>query len=436
MATLSVLTLAELARDERSRLVERRLPANADVDERVRLVVERVRSGGDRAVVDFLREVDGVELTPDRLVVDTDTLDAAERSLQPELRAAMERTIRNLERFHGAQRPHDFSLEVEPGVVVGERFLPVHAAGLYVPFGSAVFPSTALMLTVPARTAGVPRIVLASGVDPATGEIPTVVLAAARRGGATEVWRVSGTVAMAAFAYGTESLSPVDVVAGPGGRYVEAAKRLVRGVVGVDFDAGPSETLVLDLDPSVPPSWIAADILAEGEHGPDSWAVAVVVDRARADVVAAAFDEELARLPAERRHGVERQLAAGRSVIIVAGDSEAAIAFANEAAVEHVVVHASAPQEVAEMIVDAGTVCIGSHTPSPAGSYVAGSNHVLPTGRSARSTGGLSTRHFGRAQSFERITAEGLASLASTIATYAEVEGLPAHERSVSIRFA
>ncbi len=435
MTVVPVLELSALTGRARALLIERPLPAPEGVAEAVARVVDEVRATGDAAVVAFLRDVDGVELDPASLVVAEDVLAEAEAGLGAELRAAMLRTVGNLEQFHRAQRPSDFAIEVEPGVTVGERFLPVQAAGLYVPFGSAVYPSSALMLTVPARVAGVERVVLASGVDPATGEIPAVVLAAARIGGASEVWRLSGTVAMAAFAYGTETLGPVDVVAGPGGRYVEAAKRLVRGVVGVDFDAGPSETLVLDLDHGVPATWIAADVLAEAEHGEHSWAVAVTVGSNRGAEVAAAIDVELALLPPVRREAVTRQAAAGRTAVVDAGTADAAIAFANAAAVEHVVVHAPDAQVIAREIVEAGTVCVGSYSPSPAGSYVAGSNHVLPTGRAARSTGGLSTRHFGRSQSFEDITSDGLRSLAPAVAAFAGVEGLPAHLRAVEIRF-
>jgi histidinol dehydrogenase len=435
MTTVPVLELAALTPQARALLVNRPLPAAADVAADVARILAQVRSDGDAAIVAFLHAVDGVALERERLVVDEDVLARAEASLPAPLRAAMKRTVANLERFHEAQRPHDFALEVEPGVTVGERFLPVRAAGLYVPFGSAVYASSALMLTVPARVAGVGRIVLATGADPASGEIPPAVLAAARLGGATEVWRVSGTVAMAAFAYGTESLAPVDVVAGPGGRYVEAAKRQVRGVVGVDFDAGPSEVLVLDLDADVPAAWIAADVLSEAEHGPDSWAVAVTVGAGRAAEVAAALDVELARMPAARREAVERQATTGRTAVVVAEGADAAVAFANAAAAEHVIVHALEASLVASEIVEAGTVCIGSFAPSPAGSYVAGSNHVLPTGGAARSTGGLSTRHFGRSQSFEQITRDGLRSLAPAVAAYAAAEGLPAHARAVEIRF-
>ncbi len=434
MTLVPVLELSALTPDARALLIERALPASGDVAAVVAGVIEQVRREGDSAVVAFLRDVDRTAVDRSRLIVGEDALDAAAAGLAPGLSAAMRRTVTNLEQFHEAQRPRDFTLEVEPGVTVGERFLPAHAAGLYVPFGTAIYPSSALMLTVPARVAGVERIVLATGADPSTGEIPDVVLAAARIGGATEVWRVSGTVAIAAFAYGTQSLEPVDVVAGPGGRYVEAAKRLVRGVVGVGVDAGPSETRVLDLDAGVPARWSAADVLAEAEHGPDSWAVAVTVGEARAVELASALDAELALLPPARRDGVARQAQAGRTAVVVAASADAAVAFANVAAAEHVVVHAADARRVASEILDAGTVCVGSYSPSPAGSYVAGSNHVLPTGRSARSTGGLSTRHFGRSQSFEEITREGLRSLAPSVRAFATAECLPAHARAVDIR--
>jgi len=397
-------------------------------------VLEAVRTEGDPAVARFLREVDGVELAPERFRLRDDEVAAARAALPSELEAAFHRTIRNLEQFHRRQLDEDWELEVEPGVTIGERIVPVRAAGVYVPFGKAVYPSSALMLTVPARVAGVARIVLASGADPATGEIPASVVAAAAMGGATEVWRLSGTAAVAVFAYGTATLDPVDVVAGPGGPYVAAAKRLVQDELGVDLDAGPSETLVLALG-DADPRLVAADVLSEAEHGADSHAYALCASDELAARIAAELAAGVAALPAERRTFVEAQARDGRSLVLVAADDDEAVRVADDLAVEHVVVHAPDAATVAARLTRAGTVCVGPWTPSPAGSYAAGTNHVLPTGGAARHASGLGVEAFVRRQSFERITRDGLASLRPTLAAYADHEGLPAHRRAVDVRF-
>ncbi len=430
-----VLTLATLDAERRAALVTRAASRLDDAAAVVAPVLADIRRHGDEAVERFLREVDRAAVPPSRFVVEPDVVADAPRAVPPDLLAAMRRTVVNLERFHRAQAPRPWEEELEPGVTVGERFPPLASAGLYVPFGKAVYPSSALMLTVPARVAGVPRIVLASGVDPRTGEIPAAVLAAASLGGATEIWRLSGTPAVAAFAYGTARLPPVDLVAGPGGRYVEAAKRLVRGTVGVDFDAGPSETLVLALD-DADPELVAADLLAEAEHGPDSAAIAVATSPDLAAAIARAVARRAADLPEERRRHVWRQGEDGRSAVVVAPGTDAAIAFADEVASEHVVVHARDAEAVARRIQAAGTVCVGSFTPTPAGSYVAGTNHVLPTGGAARYTGGIATTTFLRRQSFERLTEAGLAALRPAIAAYAAYEGLPGHLAAVDARVA
>jgi histidinol dehydrogenase len=431
--TIPVLVLDELDAAARERLGNRAEGLRDDATAAVLPVLERIRHGGDAAVVAFLRDVDGVELTADRLIVDQATIAAAAASVPADLVEAMAHTVRNLERYHRAQLLEEFAIEVEPGVTVGERFPAVRAAGCYVPFGTAIYPSSALMLTVPARVAGVERIVLASGVDPATGEIPAAVIAAAALGGATEIWRVSGTAAVAAFAYGTETLHRVDVIAGPGGPYVAAAKDLVRHRVGVDLEAGPSEVLVLALD-DFDPDLAAADLISEGEHGATSCGLVVTPDAARAAVVAERLEARLAALPAERREAVEAQLAEGRSGIVVTADAAAALAWSEEVAPEHVIVHARDADAVARSLRCAGTVCIGAFTPSPAGSYVAGTNHVLPTGGAARHSAGLSVTHFVRRQSFEHITREGLERLRPSIEAWATHEGLPGHLAAIDAR--
>ncbi len=375
-----------------------------------------------------------MDLTPDRFVVDAAVVARAITLVDPGLLAAFHLTKRHLQVFCEHQRMQDWTAEVSPGVHVGERFLPVAAAGLYVPFGKALYPSSALMITVPPAVAGVRRIVMASSVDPATGEIPAEVLAAGAIGGATEFWRLSGTAAVAAFAYGTETLDPVDVIAGPGGPYVAAAKRAVSDHVAIDLEAGPSETIVLAL--AGDPGWIAADLIAETEHGMDSSGLVITADRALAAAVAAEVSAQVPALPQHRRDAVAHQIAVGATAVVLVPDDSAAIDLVNRFAPEHCVVHAEDAATVAKDIVRAGTVCIGPFTSSAMASYVAGTNHVLPTGGSARYGSGLSIDRFVRRQSISRIDADALAGLRPAVAAYADFEGFPGHLAAVDRRLA
>jgi histidinol dehydrogenase len=428
-----IVDLGALGPAARAALGNRSEQPAADYRGIVRPVLERVRDEGDAAIAAFMRDVDGVDVPPERFVMAEDDIARAAASVPDDLLAAFAHTVRNLERYHRAQLDDDFELEVEPGVVVGDRHVAMRAAGCYVPFGTAIYPSSALMITTPARIAGVARIVLASGVDPATGELPPAVIAAAQLGGATEIWRVSGTAAVAAWAYGTERLRRVDVIAGPGGPYVAAAKDLVRHRVGIDFEAGPSEVLVLGFA-GADPDLVAADVISEAEHGATSCGLAVVTRPDLARAIARRLEERLGDLPGPRRDAILTQLAEGRSGVVLVPDEATAIAFSEEVAPEHVIVHAASADAVAAELRCAGTVCIGAATPSPAGSYGAGTNHVLPTGGAARHAGGLSVGHFRRRQSYERITPDGLAGLRPSIAAYATYEGLPGHLAAIDAR--
>lgn len=430
MTACPIRSLTDLDADGRAALRVRGVDGGEPPTSAAAAVVDDVRRRGDRAVCEFLARVDGVALDPSRFVMTGAEAAQLAASVAPSLRAALERSARNLAVFCDAQMPRAWEREVEPGVRIGERFPAVAAAGLYAPFGKAIYPSTAVMITVPPRIAGVERIVMSSGVDPTTGELPAAVAAAALIGGATEIWRLSGTVAMAAFAYGTETLRPVDVVAGPGGPFVAAAKRLIANRVGTDLEAGPSEVLVLGLagDPDV----IAADLIAEGEHGADSTALIVTADASLAAAAAAAVDDKVSRLPTHRRAALEAQFARGASGVIVVADAAAAAALADELAFEHVVIHAADARAVADRLRFAGTVCIGS--PSAVASYLAGTNHVLPTGGAARHASGLSVDHFLRRQSFSEISDAAIGSLRADVAALADFEGFPGHLAAADVR--
>ena len=430
-----VVVLAELDERAREALGNRAEGLRDDATAAVLPVLERIRRGGDAAVLEFLRDVDGVELTADQLIVDEGTIAAAAASVPADLVGAMAHTARNLERYHRAQLIEEYAIEVEPGVTVGERFPAVRAAGCYVPFGTAIYPSSALMLTTPARVAGVERIVLASGVDPATGEIPAAVIAAAALGGATEIWRLSGTAAVAAWAYGTETLRARRRHRRPGralrrrgeGSRPPSCRRRLRGRPerGARARARRLRSRSGRGRPDLGGRARRHLLRSRGHHrprtAPRGWPTRL--------------DARLAALPAERRDAVLTQAAEGRSAIVLVPDNDAAIAFCEQVAPEHVIVHAGDADAVARQLRCAGTVCIGAFTPSPAG-LLRGRHEPRAARRAARRATPRACRstHFTRRQSFERITRDGLERLRPSIEAWATYEGLPGHLAAIDAR--
>lgn len=395
----------------------------------VRSICARVWEQGDTALMEFAEQFDHVR--PDRLHVIPEDIAAAGAWIPREHRVAIETAAANIRTFHAAQRGEDRPVETSPGVHCWRERRPIERVGLYVPAGSAPLPSTVLMLGVPAIIAGCSRIIVCSPPN-REGKVDPYVLAAASILGLDEVYAVGGAQAIAAMARGTESVPRVDKIFGPGNRWVAAAKRLVSSMAdgpAVDLVAGPSELLVI-ADHTADPRHVAADLLSQAEHDPD------------AQVVLATPSEDLARKVVEeisrqveslsRREIVQRAL--DGSYILVTVSLEGAIAFSNDYAPEHLIVNVEHPRDVAPRITSAGSVFLGPWAPVTAGDYASGTNHTLPTGGSAHTTGGLSLESFQKSISFQEITRDGLAALSPTLAALAELEGLDAHGRAVEIR--
>ena len=401
---------------------------SVDVNATVAQIIADVRARGDQALIDHSRAFDRVDLSALGLRVSEAELDAALASVDAETRAALELAKGRIEAHHARQRPADDLYTDAAGVTLGHRWTSVDAVGLYVPGGTAAYPSSVLMNAVPAKVAGVPRIVMV--VPAPDGVIAPLVLAAARLAGVHEVYRVGGAQAVAALAYGTETIAPVDKIVGPGNAYVAAAKRQVFGKVGIDMIAGPSEVLIL-ADASANADFVAADLLAQAEHDTAAQSILVTDSDELAANVEAAVEDMLARLPREE---IARASWRDHGAIIKVVGLDAAIALVDRIAPEHLEIHALEADRLAGRVRHAGAIFIGAHTPEAIGDYVGGSNHVLPTARSARFSSGLSVLDFMKRTSILKCTPEALAALGPAAMRLAAAERLDAHGRSVAIR--
>ncbi len=415
------------ARVEWAALTERCTRREEEISEQVAAILDEVRSGGDRALRAITQRIEG--RTPDRLEVPAGELQAAEKELSPELKEALAAAKANIEAFHRAQLPGEVRTETQPGVTCLQRAVPIRRVGLYIPGGKAPLFSTVLMLAVPARVAGCREVILCTPARP-DGTIAPEIRHAAWLCGVDRVFAVGGAQAVAAMAYGTESIPRVDKIFGPGNRYVTKAKQLTgANVVAVDLPAGPSEVLVL-ADDGASPAFAAADLLSQAEHGGDSQAVLVCASMEFALATQRAVEEQLR---ARRRGEIIRE-ALQQSRIIILNDRDERIAFSNAYAPEHLILSMDEPWEAAAQITDAGSVFIGPWSPESAGDYASGTNHTLPTGGWARSYSGVNIDSFLRKITFQELTREGLAGLAPTIETMAEAEGLDGHAAAVRLR--
>ncbi|MGE0153224.1 MAG: histidinol dehydrogenase [Reyranellaceae bacterium] len=401
-----------------------------DVDATAAAIIADVRQRGDQAVIELTQRFDRLALTPQTLRVSDAEIDAAIAQAPAAQAAALKLAAERIESYHRTQAPKNVDYVDAQGVRLGALYRPIDSVGLYTPGGTAAYPSSMLMNAMPAKVAGVQRIVMVSPVP--DGQLNPLVMLAARLGGVNEIYRIGGAQAVAALAYGTQTIRPVDKIVGPGNAWVAAAKRRVFGQVGIDLIAGPSEILVL-ADGGNDPAWIAADLLSQAEHNPDSQAVLITADPKFADAVAAAVDAHLKTLS---RADFARRSWNDYGAIIVVPDNEAAVPLIDAIAPEHL--ELALADEAAEALLHkvrhAGAVFLGRHTPEAIGDYVAGTNHVLPTSRSARFSSGLGVADFIKRTSFVRCGADGLAAIGPAAIALAEAEGLPAHALSVAIR--
>ena len=408
-------------------VVSDRRESDADVARDVAAILADVRARGDAALADYTARFDGHEL-PDDWRIPAETCREAFDALDPALRAALELAAERIRAYHEAQLPEDRDYTDASGVRLGAKWRAVDGAGLYVPGGRAAYPSSLLMNAIPAKVAGVGRLVVTTPTP--KGQVNPLVLAAAHLAGVDEVWRVGGAQAIAALAYGTERIAPVDVITGPGNAWVAEAKRQLYGVVGIDMVAGPSEILVI-ADGKNDPQWIAADLLSQAEHDPAAQSILITDDAAFADAVTAAVEAEIALLPTA---AVARASWDTHGVIIVVDSLDEAPALANALAAEHVEIATDAPEALFKGIRHAGSVFLGRHTPEAIGDYVAGPNHVLPTGRRARFASGLSVLDFMKRTSFLSVSEASLGAVGPAAVALAEAEGLAAHARSIELR--
>lgn len=410
------------------RLLSMKREVSEDVDAAVREIVAQVRERGDEALIEYTSRFDRLDLTVQTLRVTQAELETAAAACDPETIGALTLARDRIRAHHARQMPKDDRYVDALGVELGSRWTPVESVGLYVPGGTASYPSSVLMNAVPAVVAGVKRIVMV--VPSPGGVLNPLVLAAANLAGVHEVYRIGGAQAVAALAYGTQTIAPVAKIVGPGNAYVAAAKRQVFGVVGIDMIAGPSEVLVV-ADAQNDPDWIAADLLAQAEHDTAAQSILVTDSGELADAVEAAVERQLATLPrAETARASWRDYGA----IIVVGDLDEAAPLADRIAAEHLEIAAADPDAFFAKISNAGAVFLGRHTPEVIGDYVGGSNHVLPTARSARFSSGLSVLDYVKRTSILRLGPDQLAALGPAAVTLAKAEGLAAHGRSVSIR--
>ncbi len=398
-----------------------------EVDAAVRAILEDVRARGDDAVAELTRRFDRVDVAG-RMRVDEAEIDAAIAAISEAERAALALAAARIRAYHARQVPADESWTDAAGATLGWRWTPVDSAGLYVPGGTASYPSSVLMNAVPAKVAGVARLVMC--VPAPGGVLGALVLAAARLAGVDEVYRIGGAQAVAAMAYGTASIAPVDVITGPGNAYVAAAKRQVFGHVGIDMVAGPSEVLVI-ADARNDPDWIAADLLSQAEHDPGAQAILIATDEGLARAVLAAIR---ARLETLERREIAAAAWARHGAVILARDLEEAARLSDRVAPEHLQLAVADPAALAARIRHAGAIFLGAWTPEAAGDYATGPNHVLPTGGTARFSSGLSVLDFLKRTTLQSLTPGAMRAIGPAAETLARAEGLTAHARSLRLR--
>jgi len=415
------------ARKDWAKILERPALEAAGLETTVKTVARAVKEKGDKAVLKYTQKFDGVKLRT--LAVEPEEIRAAIDSVSPSLKAAMELAAGNIRNFHRQQYQEQEMIETMPGVRCWRKSVGIRSVGLYIPGGSAPLFSTILMLAIPAQLAGCKEIVLCTPPSK-NGTVHPAVLYAAQLTGITRIYKVGGIQAIMAMAMGTESIPKVDKIFGPGNQYVTAAKQWVQQKgVAIDMPAGPSEVAVLT-DAHANPSWVAADLLSQAEHGPDSQVLLVSTDPEMYSKVKAAVEEQLKSLP--RKTVAKKALKNSRSIFI--DDLNTALDMVNEYAPEHLILQCSEPIELAKKVRQAGSVFIGEFSPESAGDYASGTNHTLPTNGYARAYSGVSLDSFVKKITFQQLTREGLENVGPAVVTMAEAEGLDAHAMAVKLR--
>lgn len=421
---IKIYEFDKLSKDE---ILTRAILSEADIDAAVNAVLADVRQNGDDALRRYTKQFDGAAL--DALLVTEAELDAAMAAVEPGFLETLNQAAENIRAFHVRQTHNDFVITDQPGVVMGQRYTPIESVGICVPSTPVAFPSTVLMDVIPAKIAGVEEIIMATAPAP-DGSIPAAALAAAKIAGVTKILKCGGAQAVAAMAYGTESVPKVDKIVGPGGAFVAAAKRKVFGLVSIDMIAGPSEILVL-ADGKSDPKWVAADLLSQAEHDHLSSAVLVTDSPTLARAVQAELETQLEALP---RRDTARESIDGNGKIIVTDSLEKAVEAVNRIAPEHLELCVDEPFALLPRIRNAGSIFLGRSTPEALGDYFAGPNHTLPTAGTARFSSPLGVDDFVKRSSFLYYTQDALNAVSPQIQHFARQEGLEAHARSIAAR--
>ncbi len=424
---VSIATYINPAREQWAELCERNIPQDSEISNRVQQIIDSIAHGGDDALRSVVESIEGV--APAQFEVSAEAIAAAESQVSEELKVALQQAKRNIELFHSAQRHTPIEIEVMEGVKCIQRAVAIRRVGIYVPGGTAPLVSTVLMLAIPAAIAGCREIVLCTPASK-SGEVSAQILYAAKLCGVDRVFALGGAQAVAAMAYGTQSVPRVDKIFGPGNRYVTKAKQIVStNRVAIDMPAGPSEVLVLS-DDSAKPEFVASDLLSQAEHGADSQSILVCSSEIFAQQVQQAVAAQTAQL--SRGEAIARSLEHSR--IVVFNSRKDMVDFTEEYAPEHLIISMDDAWSVANEITSAGSIFVGNYSPESAGDYASGTNHTLPTGGWARSYSGVSLDSFTRKQTYQELTQEGIKSLAPTIIAMAEAEGLDAHANAVRVR--
>ena len=414
---------------DRQKIIQRSRSDINKVKRRVLPIIEDVRSRGDRAILDYLEKFDGMKLKQEELRISNTEIEEAYAKTDPLVLKMIRQQIELSQKFHREQFQRmelQWEIETIPGVKLGQKRTPIESTGLYVPGGTAPYPTVMQILAVPAKLAGVKRII---GVTPPRGKNYEVIVAA-NEAGVDEIYRIGGVAAVAALAYGTETIKPVDKIVGPGNIYVTASKMLVFGDVGIDMPAGPSEAIIL-ADEGANPAYCAADILARAEHDPNAAGVLVTWSKVVAEKTK---EESIRQLPTLSRSVIIKQSLARYSAIIITSDETEAVEFTNEYAPEHLEVLTKNPYKLLPKFTNAGSIFLGYNTPVPVGDYASGTNHVLPTGGWAKMFSPVGVETFMKVSEFQSVTKEGLESLAPIIDVISEVEGLDAHWNTIEQR--
>lgn len=408
-------------------LTERVTSDDAVIEARVQAILERVRKDGDKALTEIASEIDKVDLS-EGIEVTTEEIEQAAAEVSDGLKASIADAYDNIYAFHNAQTFGTIEVQTAPGVKCLQKAMPIQKVGLYIPGGSAPLFSTVLMLAIPAKVAGCREVVLCTPCSK-EGKVASAVLYAAKVCGVDRIFKIGGAQAIAAMAYGTETVPAVDKIFGPGNRYVTKAKEIVSRKVAIDMPAGPSEVLVM-ADETAVPAFVASDLLSQAEHGPDSQVILVCPSEDIAGKVEAEVAVQLDKLP--RKDVAAKALENSRVIVIPSLDRQ--VEFVNMYAAEHLIISLKDPWSVAEKITAAGSVFIGNYTPESAGDYASGTNHTLPTSGWARSMSGVNLDSFIRKITYQEITRDGISVLGDTIITMAQAEGLDAHANAASVR--